>query len=49
MAYFPAEQLTDDDQYVYWVQIRATGDPVLLTARYAGRSRKLILIYRCLR
>ena len=21
MAYFPAEQLTDDDQYVYWVQI----------------------------
>ena len=36
MAYFPAEQLTDDDQYVYWVQIRASGDPVLLTGAVRG-------------
>jgi predicted permease len=36
MAYFPAKQLTDDDQYVYWVQIKATGDPALLAGAVRG-------------
>ena len=27
MAYLALEQLTDDDQYAYWLQVRTAGDP----------------------
>jgi predicted permease len=27
MAYLPAMQLTGDDQYAYWLEVRAAGDP----------------------
>ena len=27
MIYLPVTQLTDDDSYAYWIQIRTTGDP----------------------
>jgi predicted permease len=36
MAYFPTMQLTGDDQYVYWAQIRAAGDPALLAGSVRG-------------
>lgn len=31
MIYLPVMQLTDDDNYAYWIQLRTTGDPASVT------------------
>jgi predicted permease len=31
MIYLPVTQLTGDDSYVYWIQLRTTGDPTKIT------------------
>jgi predicted permease len=36
MAYLAVMQLTEDDHYAYWVQIRTTGDPALLAGAVRG-------------
>ena len=33
MAYLPVTQLTEDDQYVYWLQVQSTGDPASLVGQ----------------
>ena len=38
MIYLPVTQLTDDDSYAYWIQIRTTGNP----AKTAGAVRAAI-------
>jgi predicted permease len=36
MVYFSVMQLTEDDQYASWVELRATGDPALLSGAVRG-------------
>jgi predicted permease len=36
MIYFPVMQLTDDDNYAYWITLRTTGDPGKIASAVRG-------------
>jgi predicted permease len=36
MIYLPVTQLTDDDNYAYWIELRTTGDPAKITTAVRG-------------